>query len=70
MASAPRYKVYRDREYIGCCKYAEDAAWLCHLQGETGTVRAGHRRVVWMYADDPEFDSVDKAADLIRTREV
>jgi hypothetical protein len=45
MAASPRWKIYRNGEYVGCCKYAEDAARLVALSG--GEIRDGHRKLVW-----------------------
>ena len=45
MAQSPQYKVYRGKEYIAACKYAEDAAAMVSLAG--GTVKYGHNLLVW-----------------------
>ncbi len=45
MAQSPEWKVYRNKEYIGCCRYAEDAAALVALGG--GVVKHGHSVLVW-----------------------
>ena len=69
MAQSPKYKVYRNKEYIGCCKYAEDAAALVSLTPE-GQVRWGHSLVVWREGQEefPAGESYDMAARTINTR--
>ncbi len=54
MAASPQFKIYRGAEYIGSCKYAEDAAMLMH--GEGDTIRNGHRVVdtVWTEGKEPQ----------------
>jgi len=69
MAQSPKYKVYKGKEYIGCVKYAEDAAALVALQ-DCGSVRLGHAYVLWTEgADGNAGDSYDAAAELIHQRE-
>lgn len=67
--ATPQWKIYRDGEYIGCCKHAEDAAALVSVAG--GTVKLGHKLVVWAEGSE-EFlagESYDRAGDLMRERE-
>lgn len=47
MASSPKWKVYRNNEYVASCKWLEDAAML--MQGEGDEIRLGHnaKRAVW-----------------------
>ena len=47
MASSPQFKIYRGKEYVAACKYAEDAAALVAILGDDATVRYGHSMVVW-----------------------
>ena len=67
--ATPEWKVYRDGKYIGCCKYAEDAAVLVSVAG--GVVKLGHKLVVWTEGAE-EFlagESYDRAGDVMRERE-
>jgi len=70
MAASPQFKIYRGSEYIGSCKYAEDAAMLMH--GEGDTIRHGHRVVdtVWTEGKElqPASESYDFVDDLIALR--
>lgn len=69
MAQSPKYKIYKGAEYVGCVKDATDAAVLVAVQ-ENGTVRLGHKRVLWTEgADGFAFDSYDAAAEKILERE-
>lgn len=69
MAQSPRYKVYRGNEYIGCVKDATDAAVLVSIQTD-GTVRIGHKRVLWTEGVDGfAGESYDIAAEMILERE-
>ena len=68
MAASPEWKVYRNKEYIGCCKYAEDAAALVSLGG--GIVKHGHSMVVWSEGQE-QFsagESYDGAARIMESR--
>lgn len=68
MATSPQWKVYRDGEYVGSCKYAEDAAALVGVSG--GTVKHGHSLIVWREGAE-EFsaaDSYDGAALIMEQR--
>ena len=72
MAKSPLFKVFRGAEYIGCCKYAEDAAALVAVGG-TGDVRwNGHSKsdIVWREGSEafPAGNSYDGAADVMRER--
>ena len=66
MAASPRWKVYRDGEYVAACKYPEDAAAIV---ANGGSVKLDHRYVV--FEDHPKLnelaaESYDKAAELMR----
>ena len=71
MARSPRFKIYRDGEYVGCVKYLEDAAAIAGMTDGT-QVRDGHSpsRILWCEGEE-EFlagDSWDDAADVMRER--
>lgn len=70
MAGSPDFKIYRDKEYVGCCKYAEDAAALVAVSG--GEVRWGHSSawVLWREGQEgfPAGESYDSAAQMMRDR--
>lgn len=68
MASSPKWKVYRNGEYIGSTKYAEDAAALVAMSG--GEVRYGHSKIVWREGQEQHSagESYDGAANLMRVR--
>jgi len=70
MAGAPRYKVYTaDGEYVATCKFAEDAAAVV-ASYEGGTIRDGHRKVVWHEGDESDTagNSYDAVAQTIYRR--
>ena len=69
MAASPPWKVYMGRRYLGATVYPEDAARLvCGVPD--GTVRYGHRRVVWRegHEDVPTGESFDRAAAMMQAR--
>ena len=70
MAGSPDYKIYRDGEYVGCVKYAEDAAVLVAVSG--GEVRWGHSKSWRLWAEGseefPAGESYDSAAEIMNTR--
>jgi hypothetical protein len=70
MAASPQFKVYSaDGQYVASCKYAEDAgAVVANYMG--GTVRFGHRRVVWREGreEDTAANSYDAVAQTIHAR--
>lgn len=68
MAGSPVFKVYRDKEYVGCCKYAEDAAALVSVSG--GEIRYQHRHVVWSEGAESlsAGESYDRAAAIMHER--
>jgi hypothetical protein len=68
MAASPQWKVYRNKEYIGCCKYAEDAAALVSLAG--GVIKHGHSLTVWTEGHEAfaAGESYDGAATVMHTR--
>lgn len=68
MSASPEWKVYRNKEYIGCCNYAEDAAALVSLSG--GVIKYGHSMTVWTEGAE-EFsagESYDGAAQIMEAR--
>lgn len=69
MGQSPIWKVYREKEYIASCKYAEDAAALCVIQNK-GTVRYGHNKIVWVegHEDFSAGDSYQGAAEIMFKR--
>lgn len=70
MAQSPQWKVYRDKEYIGCCKYPEDAAALVSVSG--GEIKYGHSLVVWREGSEQfsAAESYDGAADIMQSRRI
>ncbi|MES2814483.1 MAG: hypothetical protein V4720_06275 [Pseudomonadota bacterium] len=68
MAASPQWKIYRNKEYIGCCKYAEDAAALVAMAG--GLVKHGHSLVVWTEGqeDFSAGESYDGAGAIMQDR--
>lgn len=71
MPKTPRFKIYRDSEYVGSAKYAEDAAALIAVSG-CGEIRDGWhgRRVLWREGRE-EFsasDSYDMVARVVARR--
>ena len=56
MASSPRFKIYRDGQYVGCVKFLEDAAALCSRAPIGCEIRDGHdrRHTLWSYERDPQ----------------
>ena len=68
MAATPKWKIYRDGEYVAACKYAEDAAALVAMSG--GVVKRGHSLIVWREGHE-EFEageSYDRAAEIMNMR--
>ena len=75
MAASPQFKVYTSKdageEYIGCTKYASDAAVLISVLGEGATIRNGHQRrdIVWTEGwDGLAGESYDTVEDAINAR--
>lgn len=68
MASAPLWKVYRNKRYVAATKYAEDAACLVSSFG--GEVRYNHKYLVWTEGAEafPAGESYDRAADVMCDR--
>lgn len=68
MAGSPKFKVYRSGEYIGCTKYAEDAAALVSVAG--GTVKYGHSVTIWREGSEAfsAGESYDRAAEWMNYR--
>lgn len=67
--STPKWKVYRDGEYIAACKYPEDAAALVGV-ATSGIVKYEHKLVVWTEGAEEiaAGDSYDGAAEIMRGR--
>lgn len=68
MAGSPKWKVYRNGEYIASCKYADDAAALVSLGG--GIVKHDHSLVVWNEGAESfsAGESYDGAAKIMQDR--
>ncbi len=72
MSGSPKFKVYNPSgEYIGCVKYAEDAAALVALYGDGAKVKYQHSKVLWHEGQESigAGESYDEAGTIIRTRE-
>jgi len=71
MAATPRWKVYRDNEYVGSCKYVEDAAALIAMSN-CGDIRDGYnaRKIVWREGCEAfsAADSYDQVARIVHNR--
>ena len=71
MAATPRFKVYRNGEYVASCKYAEDAAMMIALSNG-GDIRDGRNalKIVWREGseDFSASESPDMAAQVIMDR--
>lgn len=69
MASIPRFKIYRDGEYIAAVKYLEDAAAIAGMTIGT-EVRDGHTKRDIIFTEGKEkvlaADSWDGAASFMR----
>lgn len=72
MAGSPQFKVYdANGEYIGCVKYAEDAAVLVGIcgRGDGAKVKWQHTKTVWTQGEDGDAaESYDAAAETINGR--
>ena len=71
MSGSPKFKIYNlNREYIGCVKYAEDAAALVALQGDGATVKYDHGKVIWREGAEElsAGESYDEAARVMYRR--
>lgn len=68
MASSPEWKIYRNGNYVACCKHAEDAAALVSLSG--GIVKNGHTLIVWKEGAEAfsAGESYDGAAEIMHSR--
>lgn len=71
MAATPRWKVYREGEYVASCKYVEDAAALIAMTGG-GDIRDGYnaRKIVWREGHETfsAADSYDGVAQIVHER--
>lgn len=47
MAGSPKFKLYCDKEYVGCLKYGEDAAAMVSILGNGAVVKYDHALIVW-----------------------
>ena len=71
MSGTPEWKVYNaSKEYIAACKYSEDAAALVSCNGEGGTIRHGHGKVLWTEGAESfsAGDSYDETARVVMER--
>ena len=70
LAQSPPFKVYRGKQYIASCRYAEDAAAFLALCADAGgEIRYGHGLIVWREGRDGRaWESYDAVASLIRQR--
>ena len=50
MSGTPKFKIYREGEYVAACKYAEDAAAIVGVSG--GLVKYDHGRVIWREGEE------------------
>lgn len=71
MAASPRWKVYRNGEYVASCKYVEDAASLIGMSN-CGDIRDGRDslKVVWREGREAfsAADSYDEVARIVYER--
>lgn len=69
MSGTPKWKVYRDKEYVAACKYASDAAAVVGLTGH-GTVKYDHSLIVWREGSErvSASESYDEAAETMLER--
>jgi hypothetical protein len=69
MAASPVWKVYSPSgEYVGSCKYSEDAARFIYMDGMT--IRYQHKLVVWTEGEEEcsASESFDRCAEIMRVR--
>jgi hypothetical protein len=66
MAPTPMFKVYRGKEYVAACKYAEDAAALVGCGCGT-VIKHGHGLTLWTEGSEafPAGESYDRAAEVM-----
>lgn len=69
MAGSPKFKVYRGKEYVAACKYAEDAAAVAALTPDS-IVKYDHSLVVWREGHETfsAGNSYDQAASVMLDR--
>ncbi len=67
MASSPPYKVYDSRGHYQASAHEPHAAAILAHHYE-GTVRCGHKRVVWTSGEISPHDSLDRVTQLIDSR--
>jgi len=69
MAKSPPIKIYRNNEYVACCKYFEDAAAIAGMTKGT-EVRYGHKNVIFVEGNESVWasDSWDGAAEIMMER--
>ena len=71
MAGSPKFKLYSaNKEYMGCMKYAEDAAAMVSCLGEGATVKYDHGKVLWTEGGETlsAFESYDRVAEIMNSR--
>ena len=68
MAASPRWKVYRDGEYVASFKYLEDAACLVGAMG--GAIHDAHGPAVWKEGaeDQSAAESYDHVREVVEAR--
>lgn len=69
MSNTPKWKIFREGEYVGACKYAEDAAAFAALV-RGSVVKYDHRVLVWTEGAEafPAGESYDRAAEIMHAR--
>ena len=61
---SPYLKVYNSLGvYVASCKHAEDAAAIVAAYGEGATIRANHKRVLWL--EGKEKDTAGNSYDIV-----
>jgi hypothetical protein len=68
MSGTPKFKVYREGEYIGALKYAEDAAAVVSLAGSL--IKYDHGKTIWRegHEEVSAGESYDRAAAIMLNR--
>lgn len=67
MSGTPKFKIFRNGEYVAACRYAEDAAAAVAAFGDVVKYEG---RIIWRtISEQSEFtESYDAAADLMLGR--
>ena len=63
MAASPRFKIYREKEYIGSMKHYQDAFLFCH-QGHELSIRLSHTLEIYHSNHDSDIESPESGYDL------